>query len=309
MKYTSLNLRRLQVKKLLTLLAAVGFAVTAQAATITGAGATFPAPVYSKWAEEYKKATGNQLNYQAIGSGGGIKQIDAKTVDFGATDDPRKQADLDEKKQVQFATVKGGVVAVVNLDGVTKNSLSLTGQQMADIFSGKLTTWNQVDAKLPATPITPIVRADSSGTTAVFTGYLASVSEDFKNTVGVGKSVKWAKAQDRMASGKGNAGVAAMVKQIKGAIGYVEYAFAKDGGLATTKLNGVEGGLENFSNGSYELTAKTYIIFYKEGANLEAVKFWEWALANGDKLAQDLDYVPLSDKEKAESRKILKSIK
>ena len=297
------------MKKLLTLLAALGIAVTAQAATITGAGATFPAPVYSKWAEEYKKATGNQLNYQAIGSGGGIKQIDAKTVDFGATDDPRKQADLDEKKQVQFATVKGGVVAVVNLDGVTKNSLNLTSQQMADIFSGKLTTWNQVDAKLPATPITPIVRADSSGTTAVFTGYLASVSEDFKNTVGVGKSVKWAKAQDRMASGKGNAGVAAMVKQIKGAIGYVEYAFAKDGGLATTKLNGVEGGLENFSNGSYELTAKTYIIFYKEGANLEAVKFWEWALANGDKLAQDLDYVPLSAKEKAESAKILKSLR
>ena len=294
-------------KLLLTLLAAV--AVTAQAGTITGAGATFPAPVYSKWAEEYKKATGNQLNYQAIGSGGGIKQIDAKTVDFGATDDPRKQADLDEKKQVQFATVKGGVVAVVNLDGVTKNSLNLTSQQMADIFSGKLTTWNQVDAKLPATPITPIVRADSSGTTAVFTGYLASVSEDFKNSVGVGKSVKWAKAQDRMASGKGNAGVAAMVKQIKGAIGYVEYAFAKDGGLATTKLNGIEGGLENFTNGSYELTAKTYIIFYKEGANPEAVKFWEWALANGDKLAQDLDYVPLSAKEKAESNKILNSLK
>lgn len=295
--------------KLLTLLAALGFAVTAQAATITGAGATFPAPVYSKWAEEYKKATGNQLNYQAIGSGGGIKQIDNKTVDFGATDDPRKQADLDEKKQVQFATVKGGVVAVVNLDGVTKNSLNLTSQQMADIFSGKLTTWNQVDAKLPATPITPIVRADSSGTTAVFTGYLATVSEDFKNTVGVGKSVKWGKAQDRIASGKGNAGVAAMVKQIKGAIGYVEYAFAKDGGLATTKLNGVEGGLENFTNGSYELTAKTYIIFYKEGANLEAVKFWEWALANGDKLAQDLDYVPLSAKEKAESLKVLQSLK
>ena len=294
-------------KVLLTLLAT--FAVTAQAATITGAGATFPAPVYSKWAEEYKKATGNQLNYQAIGSGGGIKQIDAKTVDFGATDDPRKQAELDEKKQVQFATVKGGVVAVVNLDGVTKNSLNITSQQLADIFSGKLTTWNQVDAKLPATPITPIVRADSSGTTAVFTGYLASVSEDFKNSVGVGKSVKWAKAQDRMASGKGNAGVAAMVKQIKGAIGYVEYAFAKDGGLATTKLNGIEGGLENFTNGSYELTAKTYIIFYKEGANPEAVKFWEWALANGDKLAQDLDYVPLSAKEKAESAKILKSLR
>ena len=281
--------------------------VTAQAATITGAGATFPAPVYSKWAEEYKKSTGTQLNYQAIGSGGGIKQIDNKTVDFGATDDPRKQSELDEKKQVQFATVKGGVVAVVNLDGVTKNSLNLTSQQMADIFSGKLKTWNQVDAKLPATPITRVVRADSSGTTAVFTGYLSSKSEEFKNTVGVGKSVKW--GDDQVAAGKGNAGVAAMVKQIKGAIGYVEYAFAKDGGLATTKLNGFEGGLENFTNGSYELTAKTYIIFYKEGANQEAVKFWEWALANGDKLAQDLDYVPLSAKEKAESAKILKSLR
>ena len=293
--------------KLLTLLTALGFAVTAQAATITGAGATFPAPVYSKWAEEYKKATGNQLNYQAIGSGGGIRQIDAKTVDFGATDDPRKQAELDEKKQVQFATVKGGVVAVVNLDGVTKNSLNLTSQQMADIFSGKLKTWNQVDAKLPATPITRVVRADSSGTTAVFTGYLSSKSAEFKNTIGVGKSVKW--GDDQVAAGKGNAGVAAMVKQIKGAIGYVEYAFAKDGGLATTKLNGFEGGLENFANGKYELTAATYVIFYKEGANPEAVKFWEWALANGDKLAQDLDYVPLSAKEKAESLKVLQSLK
>ena len=291
-------------KGLLTLLAA--FAVTAQAGTITGAGATFPAPVYSKWAEEYKKATGAQLNYQAIGSGGGIRQIDNKTVDFGATDDPRKQADLDEKKQVQLATVKGGVVAVVNLDGVTKNSLNLTSQQLADIFSGKLKTWKEVDPKLPETPITRVVRADSSGTTAVFTGYLASKSENFKNTVGVGKSVKWG---DQVAAGKGNAGVAAMVKQIKGSIGYVEYAFAKDGNLATTKLNGFEGGLENFANGKYELTAATYVIFYREGANQEAVKFWLWALANGDKLAQDLDYVPLSAKEKAESAKILKSLK
>lgn len=292
-------------KTLLTLLAA--FAVTAQAATITGAGATFPAPVYSKWSEEYKKITGNQLNYQAIGSGGGIKQIDAKTVDFGATDDPRKQIDLDEKKQVQFATVKGGIVAIVNLDGVTKNSLNLTSQQMADIFSGKLKKWNEIDGKLPATPITRVVRADSSGTTAVFTGYLSSKSTEFKNTIGVGKSVKWGDGQ--VAAGKGNAGVAAMVKQIKGSIGYVEYAFAKDGGLATTKLNDFEGGLENFANGKYELTALTYVIFYKEGANPEAVKFWEWALANGDKMAQDLDYVPLSAKEKAESVKILKSLR
>ena len=292
-------------KVLLTLLAA--FAVTAQAGTITGAGATFPAPVYSKWAEEYKKVTGTQLNYQAIGSGGGIKQIDAKTVDFGATDDPRKAADLEANKQVQFATVKGGVVAVVNLDGVTKNSLNLTSKQLADIFAGKYKTWKEVDAKLPAINITRVVRADSSGTTAVFTGYLASKSAEFKDTIGVGKSVKW--GDGSVVSGKGNAGVAAMVAQVKGTIGYVEYAFAKQGNLVTTQLNGVSGGLENFANGKYELTAATYIIFYKEGAKKEAIKFWEWALANGDKLAQDLDYVPLTAKEKAESIKILNSLK
>ena len=281
--------------------------ITASAATITGAGATFPAPVYAKWAEEYKKATGTQLNYQAIGSGGGIRQIDARTVDFGATDDPRKQSELDEKKQVQIATVKGGVVAVVNLDGVTKNSLNLSAQQMADIFAGRYKTWREVDAKLPATSITRVVRADSSGTTAVFTGYLASKSADFKNIVGAGKSVKW--GEGSVVSGKGNAGVAAMVAQIKGSIGYVEYAYAKQGNLVTTKLNGVAGGLENFSNGRYELTAPTYVIFYQIGANKEAVKFFEWALVNGDKIAQDLDYVPLTKKEKEASQKILKSLK
>ena len=292
-------------KILLTLLAA--FAVTAQAGTIIGAGATFPAPVYSKWAAEYNKQTGVQMNYQAIGSGGGIKQIDGKTVDFGATDDPRKAADLEAKNQVQFATVKGGVVAVVNLDGVTKNSLNLTAQQLADIFQGKYKTWNQVDATFPAVAVTRVVRADSSGTTAVFTGYLSSKSPEFKEIVGAGKSVKW--GDGNVAGGKGNAGVAAMVRQINGSIGYVEYAYAKQGGLVTTKLNGVEGGLENFTSGKYELTAATYIIFYKEGVNMEAVKFWEWALANGDKLAEELDYVPLSAKEKEESVKILKSLK
>ena len=281
--------------------------VTASAANITGAGATFPAPVYAKWAEEYRKQTAILLNYQAIGSGGGIKQIDKKTVDFGATDDPRKADELAAQKQVQLATVKGGVVAVVNLDGVTKNSLNLTSQQMADIFQGKYKTWNQVDPKLPAATITRVVRADSSGTTAVFTGYLASKSVDFKNTVGVGKSVKW--GESTVVSGKGNAGVAAMVAQIKGSIGYVEYAYAKQGNLVTTKLNGVAGGLENFTNGKYELTAATYIIFYQEGANKEAIKFFEWALANGDKIAQDLDYVPLTKAEKAVSLKVLNSLK
>lgn len=292
-------------KIILTLLASV--AVTAQAGTITGAGATFPAPVYAKWAEEYKKSTGTQLNYQAIGSGGGIKQIDAKTVDFGATDDPRKQADLEAKNQVQFATVKGGVVAVINLDGVTKNSLNLSAKQLADIFQGKYKTWKEVDATLPAINITRVVRADSSGTTAVFTGYLASKSSEFKDTVGVGKTVKW--GDGSVTAGKGNAGVAAMVQQVKGSIGYVEYAYAKQGNLVTTRLNDVAGGLENFANGKYELTAATYVIFYKEGANKEALKFWEWAITNGDKLAQDLDYVPLTKAEKEASRKIINSLK
>lgn len=282
-------------------------AVTAQAGTITGAGATFPAPVYSKWAEEYRKQTGTQLNYQAIGSGGGIRQIDSRTVDFGATDDPRKADELADKKQEQFAMVKGGVVAVVNLDGVTKNSMNLTAQQLADIFQGRYKTWNQIDPKLPATPVTRVVRADSSGTTAVFTGYLAAKSANFKSSVGSGKSVKW--GEGPVTAGKGNAGVAAMVQQIRGAIGYVEYAYAKQGNLVTTRLNGVAGGLENFANGRYELTAATYIIVYQQGANKEAIKFFEWALEHGDQLAQDLDYVPLTPKEKAETRKIIKSLK
>ena len=291
-------------------LAAVAVAlttITASAANITGAGATFPAPVYNKWAEEYHKATGTRLNYQAIGSGGGIKQIDAKTVDFGATDDPRKAADLAARNQVQFATVKGGVVAVVNLDGVTKNSLNLTSQQLADIFQGRYKTWKEVDAKLPPIAITRVVRADSSGTTAVFTGYLASKSVDFKNSVGAGKTVKW--GEGAVVAGKGNAGVAAMVAQVKGSIGYVEYAFAKQGNLVTTRLNGVAGGLESFASGKYELTAATYIIFYQQGANPEAVKFFRWVLANGDRMAQDLDYVPLTAAEKAASLKVLDSLK
>lgn len=291
------------MKKLLTLLAAVGFAVTAQAGSITGAGATFPAPVYSKWAAEYNKQTGIQLNYQAIGSGGGIKQIDAKTVDFGATDDPRKSADLEAKNQLQFATVKGAVVAVVNLDGVKSNEINITAKQLAEIFEGKITNWKQVDSKLPDLAITRVVRADSSGTTAVFTGYLAKNGSEIKP----GKSVKW--QGKNVVSGKGNAGVAAMVQQTKGTIGYVEYAYAKQGNLTTTRLNGGEANFDNFVSGKYELTAATYIIFYKEGANKEAVKFWEWAIANGDKLAKELDYVPLTAKEKAESAKILKSLK
>jgi phosphate transport system substrate-binding protein len=295
------------VKKLiLTLLAAI--AVTAQAGgTVTGAGATFPAPVYNKWAAEYNKETGIQLNYQSIGSGGGIKQIDARTVDFGATDDPRKAEELEVQKQVQLPVVKGGVVAVVNIEGVTANSLNLTAKQLADIFEGKYKKWNELDPKLPDTVITRVVRADASGTTAVFTDYLSRKSESFKANVGTAKQISW--PLGNVTAGKGNAGVAAMVQQVKGTIGYVEFAYAKQGKLASVKLNGVEAGLDTFTTGKYELTASTYVIFYREGSNKEAVKFFEWALAKGDKSAQDLDYVPLNTKEKAESIKVLKALK
>ena len=290
------------MKKLLVLLLATTLSVSTANAGITGAGASFPAPLYNKWAADYNKKTGSQLNYQAIGSGGGIAQIDAKTVDFGATDDPRKADDLASHKQVQFETVKGGVVAIVNLNGVAVNQINLSAKQLVDIFEGKYKKWNEVDSKLPATPIVRVVRSDASGTTAIFTNYLA------KN----GSSIKPSKSLELdgdVVSGKGNAGVAGMVQQIRGSIGYVEYAYAKQSKLITTKLNGVEPNFNTFSSGKYELTAATYIIFYKEGAKKEAVDFWLWALSNGDQSAKDLDYVPLNDKEKAESVKILKSLK
>ena len=292
-------------KYIVTLLAAA--AVSAPAQIVTGAGATFPAPVYSKWASEYNKATGVRVNYQAVGSGAGIKQIDARTVDFGATDDPRKSDELAAQKQVQIPVVKGGVVAVVNVDGVGANELNLSAKQLADIFEGKVKTWKQVDPKLPDTVITRVVRADASGTTAVFTDYLSRKSQTFRDNVGTAKQISW--PLGNVTAGKGNAGVAAMVQQVKGTIGYVEYAYAKQGKLASVKLNGVEAGLDTFANGKYELTAATYVIFYQQGANAEAVKFFEWALTSGDKVAQDLDYVPLSAKEKAESVRILKSLK
>lgn len=283
---------------LLTLLAA--FAVTAQAATVTGAGATFPAPVYSKWAAEYNKATGVQINYAAIGSGGGIKQINGKTVQFGASDEAVKQADLDKNGQIQFPTVMGGVVAVVNVPGVKTNELNLTSKQLADIFDGRIATWKQLDSKLPDTPITRITRADSSGTTSVFTHYLA------KNgfTAAPGKTVKW--AGNNIAQGKGNAGVAAMVQQVSGSIGYVEYAYTKQNSLVTTKLDGVEASFDNFKSGKYTLTAETYIIVYPNDTAKEAIKFFDWAFSNGDTSAKDLDYVPLSSATKEAIRALWK---
>jgi phosphate transport system substrate-binding protein len=284
-------------KLLATLLAS--FAIVAQAGTITGAGASFPYPVYAKWAEGYKTATGNSVNYQSIGSSGGIKQIDRKTVDFGATDVARSQEELDKMGQVQFPMVMGGVVVVVNLPGVESNQLNLTLKQTADIFSGKITNWKDVQAGLPDRTISIVHRSDGSGTTAIFTGYLAEESADFKATVGAGKSVNW---KGNIVGGKGNAGVAAMVGQIKGAIGYVEYAYAKQNGLTTTKINGVEPSAAAFKSGEWTLTASTFIIVYPNGEKTQDVyKFFEWCY-NNDAIAESLDYVALSDKTKAETR-------
>lgn len=288
------------MKKFLVSILSV-FAIGVNAATINGAGASFPYPVYAKWAEAYKAETGNEVNYQSIGSSGGIKQIDAKTVDFGASDVARKESELAERGQFQFPMVMGGVVVVVNLPGLEKNQLNLSTTQVADIFSGKITNWKNIDSTLPDTSITIAHRADGSGTTAIFTGYLAGKSEHFKQTIGEGKSVKW---QGNTVGGKGNAGVAAMVKQIKGSIGYVEYAYAKQNNLTTTKIDNVEPSANTFKSGDWSLTASTYIIVYTDGKNNKDVyKFFDWCY-NNDKIAEELDYVPLSDKIKANTRSL-----
>ena len=285
------------MKSIIAVLAAA-FTITAQAA-ITGAGATFPAPVYFKWAEQYKQETGIEVNYQAIGSSGGIKQIGRKTVDFGASDVARSEADLKKDGQVQFPTVMGGVVIVVNLPDVEKNQLNLTTDQVARLFSGSVKNWKEIDASLPDMPVTVAHRSDGSGTTSIFTNYLASNSKEFK--LKPGKAVKW---EGNAMGGKGNAGVAAMVTQVKGAVGYVEYAFAKQNDLTTTTLNGVAPSADTFKSGDWAITAQTFIIVYPDGKNTKEVyKFFEWCY-NNDHIAEELDYVPLSDKTKNESRKL-----
>jgi phosphate transport system substrate-binding protein len=298
------------------------------AAEITGAGASFPAPVYSKWADAYNKETGNKVNYQSIGSGGGIKQISAKTVDFGASDMPLKPEDLKEKGLMQFPTVIGGVVPVVNLQGVAPGQMKLTGEVLANIYLNKITKWNDKaiadlnpGVKLPDQDISVIRRADGSGTTFIFTNYLSKVSADWKSTVGEGTAVKWPVGL----GGKGNEGVSAFVQRLPGSIGYVEYAYAKQNKLTHTQLNNKEGAFvqpdeetfksaaagADWSNSFYEIltlqpgktswpiTGATFILFHTVQADAakasEVLKFFNWAYAKGDKLSSDLDYVPLPD--------------
>jgi phosphate transport system substrate-binding protein len=302
----------------------------AHAVDITGAGATFPFPIYSKWAEAYKKETNIGLNYQSIGSGGGIRQIRAKTVDFGATDAPIKGEELTRDNMLQFPTVMGGVVPAINVQGIEAGKLRLTGPLLAEIYQGKITKWNDpkivalnAGVALPDAAITPVYRSDGSGTTFIFTSYLAQISPDWKGTIGANTSVSWPQG----VGGKGNEGVAGSVKQIANSIGYVEYSYAKQNGIAYALVQNNAGKfpnpddkafqaaaanadwksapgfgislLDQKGDQSWPITSATFVLVYKQPDNPEsvaaAIKFFDWAYKNGDKLALDLDYVPLPD--------------
>ncbi|RUU58839.1 phosphate ABC transporter substrate-binding protein PstS [Mesorhizobium sp. M2C.T.Ca.TU.002.02.1.1] len=302
----------------------------AMAADISGAGATFPYPIYAKWADAYKKETGIGLNYQSIGSGGGIKQIKAKTVTFGASDAPLKGEDLDSTGLAQFPMVMGGIVPVVNLEGVKPGELVLDGPTLADIFAGKITNWNDEaikklnpDVKLPDQAIAVVHRSDGSGTTFNFSYYLADVSADWKSKVGVNTALEWPVG----IGAKGNEGVANNVSQTGGAIGYVEYAYAKQNKLTYADMvnkdgKKVEPTAAAFSAAaanadwssqpgygvilanqpgaeSWPMTSATWILVYKKpddaAATTEALKFFAWSYAKGDELAAGLDYVPMPD--------------
>jgi len=316
------------LKKILAGAAATLVMTTSFAADITGAGATFPYPIYAKWAESYKAATGTGLNYQSVGSGAGIKQIKAKTVDFGASDMPLKAEELDKEGLMQFPAIMGGVVAVVNVEGVTPGQLKMTGPLLADIYMGKITKWNAAEiaalnpgVKLPAADITVVHRADSSGTSFLFTDFLAKTSPAWKENIGSGTTVKWAVG----VGGKGNEGVAANVQRIKGAIGYVEWAYAKKNKLSHTMLRNKEGvdlqpsddvfkaaaanaewtkapgfGVvltDGAGKQSWPITGVSYILMHKTQADAnkgqEVVKFFDWSFKNGAPAAAELDYVPM----------------
>lgn len=307
--------------------AAIAFS-SAQAADITGAGATFPYPIYAKWAEAYKKTTGTGMNYQSIGSGGGIKQIKAKTVDFGASDMPLKVEDLNAAGLTQFPAIMGGVVPVVNLEGLKPGQLKMTGDILANIYLGKITKWNAPEiaainagVTLPANDITVVHRADGSGTSFLFTDFLSKVNADFKTTVGAGTAVKWPVGL----GGKGNEGVAANVQRIKGSIGYVEYAYAKRNKMQHTQLKNRDGQFvepddDNFKaaaagadwaktpgfavvltnqpgKASWPITGASFILMHKVQADAargkEVLKFFDWAYKSGGAMAAELDYVSM----------------
>ncbi len=323
-------------RTLLKTVAAAAFASlamsSAMAADLTGAGATFPYPIYAKWAEGYKAVSGIGMNYQSIGSSGGLKQIRAKTVTFGASDAPVSGEDLDKDGMVQFPAIIGGTVPVLNLDGFKPGELRITGPVLADIYLGTILKWNDAKLaalnpgkKLPDQNITVVHRADGSGTTFNFTDYLASISKEWADKVGKGAAVKWPAVSS--VGGKGNEGVAANVNRIKGAVGYVEYAYVKKNGMNFMQLQNADGkyvspddktfaaaaaGADWFSvpgmgvsmvnakgAASWPISTASFILMYKnpvdKAASAEALKFFDWAFKNGKKMADDLDYVSLPD--------------
>ncbi|AXK39388.1 phosphate ABC transporter substrate-binding protein PstS [Crenobacter cavernae] len=319
------------------------FATSAFAADITGAGATFPYPLYAKWAEAYKAKTNNNMNYQSIGSGGGIKQIQSKTVDFGASDMPLKPEELEKHNLTQFPTVIGGVVPVINVPGISGGQLKLTGPLLADIYLGKISQWNDAalaklnpGVKLPGQKITVVRRSDGSGTTFLFTNYLSKVSPEWSSSVGSNTAVSWKTG----VGGKGNEGVANYVTRIKGSIGYVEYAYAKQNKIAHVALQNSAGSFvqpddatfkaaaanadwkkapgfyliltNQAGKNSWPISGATFILMHKkqdkptQGA--EALKFFDWAYSSGDAIATQLDYVPMPGVTKAAIRDSWKQI-
>ncbi len=310
--------------------AAMAFGVSAQAVDITGAGATFPYPIYAKWADAYKSKTGVGMNYQSIGSGGGIAQIKAKTVDFGASDAPLKPEDLKAAGLMQFPAIIGGIVPVVNIEGIAAGTLKLSGPVLAGIYLGKIKSWNDKaiadlnpGAKLPADPITVVRRSDGSGTTFNFTNYLSKVSDDWKSKVGSATAVAWPEG----VGGKGNEGVAAYVQRIKGSIGYVEMAYAKKNNMTYALVQNREGQFPKPETASFQaaaayadwanapgfyqiitdspgkeswpIAATSFILLHttqdKPQNATEVMKFFDWSFKNGDKMAEELDYVPIPD--------------
>ena len=304
----------------------LGFAGIAGAQEITGAGASFPAPIYSKWASDYNKATGVKVNYQSIGSGGGIKQIDSKTVDFGASDMPQTDEVLKSKGQVQFPAVIGGTVPVINVKGIAPEQMKLDSQTLGDIYLGKITRWNDPALKalnptlpLPDAAIAPVRRADGSGTTFNFTNYLSRVHPEWKSKVGEGTAVNWPVG----AGGKGNEGVAAFVARLPNSIGYVEYSYVKQNKMTYTLLKNKDGNFvapdddafkaaaagadwnksfyqlitDQPGKGTWPISTATFVLMHmkqdKPANAAEVLKFFNWAFANGGKAASDLDYVPM----------------
>jgi len=318
-------------------LAGLALAGTAAAQDVTGAGSSFVAPVVAKWSAEYNKETGAKINYQSVGSGAGIKQIDAKTVDFGASDMPLTDEDLAKKGQIQFPVVIGGVIPVVNIQGIAAGQMHLNGPVLADIYLGKITKWNDAaikalnpSLKLPDADISPVRRADGSGTTFIFTNYLSKVSPEWKTKVGSGTAVNWPTG----AGGKGNEGVAAFVNRLPNSIGYVEYAYVKQNKMTYALMQNAEGKIVSPDDkafkaaaanadwaksfyqiltnqpgaDSWPITGTTYVIMHKvqdkPAAAAAVLKFFAWGFKSGDKMAEDLDYVPMPASVKGQIEKL-----